>query len=117
MQRFKSSSDAAVLRYSLDLAPIVVGKVDDEYTFLSVEDGKGGGIMVEREYRVERSCPRFPMQVFCPRRDGGKIVFRMEGRDAVVQQQGRRCSFLDVLRQGPCLEEDRRGKVRKVLGV
>lgn len=74
------------------------------------------GIRVEKEYWVTRSSPMLPMHAHSPRRVGGGNSMRMEARDAVVQ--GRRLSFMEMLRQGPPpLAAERRGKAGEVLGV
>jgi hypothetical protein len=112
VQRFKPSCSASESQ-SPDLKPIFTDKLG-EYDLGSYEDGTG--IKVETEYWVERSSPRLPMQAHSPRRVGGGNPVRMEARGAVVQ--GRRLSFMEMLRQGPpLLAEERRGKAGKVLGV
>ncbi|KAE9983061.1 hypothetical protein EG328_010298 [Venturia inaequalis] len=88
----------------------------------------GGGILVERSYVVERSsnCPCFPSKaLFSPRRASASakgimkahppLPTRMETREPTVE--GRRLSFLEVLRQGPPPAMEGRVKGGKVLGA
>lgn len=112
VQRFAPGCSASSPQSPI-LQPIVTAKLS-EYDLGSYEDGKG--IKVEKEYWVTRSSPRLPMQSHSPRRIGGGYPMRMEARGAVVQ--GRRLSFMEMLRHGPpALAEERRGKAGEVLGV
>jgi hypothetical protein len=114
VQRFHPGCSASD-PYSPNLKPITTDKLG-EYDLGGFEDGLG--IKVEREYSVTRSSPRLPMQVHRPlRMTHGS---RMEARSGLAQ--GRRVSFMEMLRQGPPGEDERsslgrRGKAGEVLGV
>jgi hypothetical protein len=115
VQRFAPGCSASDPQ-SPTLKPIVTTKLE-VYNLGSYENGTG--IKVEKEYRVTRSSPRFPMHALCPKRPEGRNFKSMRARDAVVQ--GRRLSIMEILRQGPppLAQErrERRGKAEEVLGL